>query len=90
MGLSTLVEVLDGSDHVVIRKEGKVLKVNVESEDGETVECVLPIKGALKAVRSFDGEGFRTSVAFSALRSAPRGTLVHVKDGGDEVSIRLL
>jgi hypothetical protein len=86
-----LVEVHDGSDDVVIRKDGRLLRISVKSADGESVECALPIKGAIQAVRAYDGQGFPTKAALYALRHSPRGrTLVHVKDGSDEVHIRLL
>jgi hypothetical protein len=85
-----LVEVHDGGDSVLIQKEGDVLRINVDEASGETVECNLPLKSAIKAVQSYDGHGFPTKAAFWALRRAPHGTLVHVKDGEDEVTVRLL
>jgi hypothetical protein len=85
----TLVEVHDGSEHVSIRKDGSVLKIDVEDGADETVHVKLPIAGALKAVRGYDGKGFHTQAALSGLRKAPMGTLVDVADGEDHVKIRV-
>lgn len=85
-----LVEARDGAESVIIRKEGKLLRINVEDGGGESVECNLPIRSARRAVEAYDGHGFPTKAAFWALRRAPRGTLVHVKDSHDEITIRLL
>lgn len=85
-----LVEVHDRSDDVRIEKIGDSLRIHVREAGGETVECRLPIRAALRTIRAYDGEGFPTKAAIWALRSAPRGTLVHVQDGSDEVTIRLL
>jgi len=85
-----LVEVNDQGDHVLIRKEDNVLRISVDESSGESVECNLPLKSAIKAVLAYDGHGFPTKAAFWALRRAPHGTLVHVKDGEDEVTVRLL
>ena len=85
-----LVEVHNDGDSVLIEKVGKVLRIDIENQTGESVQCRLPIQSALKAVEAYDGHGFPTKAAFWALRRAPRGTLVHVKDGADEVTVRLL
>ena len=85
-----LVEARDGAESVTISKEGKVLRINVEDGGGESVEVNVPLKGARRAVEAYDGHGFPTKAALRELRRAPRGTLVHVKDGRDEVTIRLL
>jgi hypothetical protein len=85
-----LVEVHDGDDSVLIQKVGGVLCIDVKSADGESVECNLPLRSAIKAVEAYDGHGFPTKAAFWALRRAPRGILVHVKDAQDEVTVRLL
>ena len=85
-----LVEVNDEGSSVLIRKEGPLLRINVNEASGESVECNLPLKSAIKAVEAYDGHGFPTKAAFWALRRAPHGTLVHVKDGEDEVTVKLL
>src|SRR5262245_49285795 len=81
-----LVEVHDGGSSVLIRKEGDVLRINCDEAGGESVECNLPLQSAIKAVECYDGHGFPTKAAFWALRRAPHGTLVHVKDDQDEVT----
>ena len=85
----TLVEVQQDDQHIVIRKIGKCLEVNVEDGD-ETVQCRVPLKAAERFLAAYDGHGFPTKAAIWALRGAPRGELVHVNDGEDEVSIRIL
>src|SRR5262245_23682894 len=59
-----LVEAHDRGDSVLIRKEGDVLRINVDEASGETVECNLPLRSAIKAVESYDGHGFPTKAAF--------------------------
>ena len=86
----TMVEIEDGDDSVMIRKVGDELLVDVSSRGGEQVLCRVPIKGAARVLASYDGYGFTTKSAVAALRSASRGDLVHVQDGGDTVRIRKL
>jgi hypothetical protein len=85
----TLIEVQEDDQHVMIKKVGKFLEVNVE-ERGETVHCRVPLKAAERFLASYDGQGFPTKAAIWALRGTPHGELVHVRDGGDEVSVRIL
>ncbi len=85
-----IVEVQDGGETVLIRKVGDEIHVDVNGDRGEEVTCRLPIKGALKMLRAYDGEGFNTRAAVAAIRTARRGDIVHVKDGDDEVRIRKL
>jgi len=84
-----LVEVLEGDETVLIQKIGKNIQVDVE-DGGDVVRCTLPIEGAIKMIEAYDGHGFPTKAAFGSIRTAPRGTLVHVKDSTDEVHIRVL
>jgi len=85
----TLVEVRQDDQHVVIKKIGKCLEVRVEDGE-ETVHCRVPLKAAERFLASYDGQGFPTKAAIWALRGAPHGELVHVRDGDDEVSVRIL
>ena len=85
---ATLVEVKDRDETVLIKKSGDELLIDVES-GRETVHCRVPLKSAIKMVKSFDGTGFDTKAAVSGLRRAGLGTLVHVKDGQDEVRVRM-
>jgi hypothetical protein len=41
-------------------------------------------------LESHDGRGFRTRDLVAALQAAPRGQIVHVRDGQDEVRVRIL
>ncbi len=85
----TLIEVHDAEDDVIIRKVDGVLDISVR--DGEDdVHCRVPLKSAQRLIAAYDGHGFPTKAAVWALRDAPRGELVHVTDGEDEVRIRIL
>jgi hypothetical protein len=86
----TLVEVNERDEHVLVRKVGDDLLVEVEERGNEMVSCRIPIKGVDKVLRSYDGRGFHTKSALAALRSASRGDIVHVVDGEDRVRIRKL
>ena len=83
-----LVEVQDGNESVLIRKSGDELLVDVEN-GRDIVHCRIPLKSAIKMVKSFDGIGFDTREAIAGLRRARPGTLVHVQSGDDEVRIRM-
>lgn len=86
---AVLVEVEDGNEHVLIRKEGKNLRVNVVDGADQVVDCKIPLETAMKIVRDYDGTGFHTMAALKGLGRASMGTLVHVQDGEDEVRIRM-
>lgn len=86
---AVLVEVEDGGDSVLIRKEGENILVNVTEGDRQSVECKVPLPTALEIVRAYDGTGFPTMTAIKGLRKASMGTLVHVQDGSDEIRIRM-
>lgn len=85
-----MVEVEEKDQWVQVRKEGDQLKIRVKDGDTESVEVNLPLSAAQRMVEAYDGHGFPTKAAIWALRKAPMGTLVHVKDDGDEVKIRRL
>ncbi len=85
----TIVEVAERNESVVVRKEGKCITVDV-NEPGEQVHCRIPLKSVARILAAHDGEGFRTVEAIKALRHAPRGDLIYVRDGQDEVRIRRL
>lgn len=85
----TMVEVIEDNENVLIRKVGDSLLVDV-LDGKEEVHCRLPLKSIGRILASYDGEGFSTKSAIWALRGAGRGEVVHVIDGDDEVSIRIL
>lgn len=84
-----IAEVVERDESVLVRKEGKCITVDVKDGD-EQVHCRVPLKSVARMLASYDGEGFSTSSMIRALRSAPRGDLVHVRDGQDEVRITRL
>lgn len=86
-----LVEVLERDEHVRIGKEGDALRIHVIDGRETRVDVELSFGSAMAVVRAYDDEdrGFRTSDLVGALRSMPRGEVVHVLDGADEVTIRM-
>ena len=86
---AVLVEVKDGGEHVLIRKEGNNLRVNVVDGADTVVDCKVPLKMAKKIIRDYDGTGFHTMAAIKGLGRASMGTLVHVQDGEDVVKVRM-
>jgi len=88
-----LIEVEDGNDHVRIAKEGEFLRISVDEgkAGGETVQVNVPLAMVTAMLDAYEEETgtLRTSRLVGALRAAPRGELVHVLDGKDEVSIRM-
>ncbi len=50
----------------------------------------MPVKSVARILAAHDREGFSTTGLIKALRHAPRGDLVHVRDGQDEVRITRL
>ncbi len=86
----TLVQVeQENGQNILIRKAGNCLVVDVTG-DGQDVHCRVPLAAAQRFLASYDGRGFPTKAAIWALRGAPRGELVHVNDGNDDVSVRIL
>jgi len=85
------VEVHDRDEHVKIVKEGESLRVRVIDGSRTSVDVRVPLAAAEKALDAYDREErtFDTSDLVAALGSAPRGELVHVLDGEDEVRIRM-
>jgi hypothetical protein len=84
-----LVEVVERGESVLVRKVGGNIEVDV-MDGGEEVHCTFPIEGAVQIVEAYDGHGFSTKAAIWSIRKAKHGTLVHVKDAADEVTIRVL
>jgi len=86
----TLVDVRDGESHVVVRKDGANLVVEVDDGPDQQVRCRLPLKTAEKILAGCrDGE-LRTADVLRAVQFMPGGQLVHVRDGNDEVRITKL
>lgn len=86
------VEVEDGDDHVVIAKEGGVLRISVdEGDDGARVRVNIPFESIMAMMDAYDADGqfFRTSRLVGALRTVPSGDFVSVVDGDERVRIRV-
>lgn len=81
-----LVEVRDGGDHVLIEKVGGELEIDVDTPD-EVVSVTVPFDVAIEILESCDGEVLETSRVLSALSSASRTNLVHVKTVEEEVKV---
>lgn len=85
------VEVRDRDEYVEIIKEDDDLRVHVIDGSRTTVDVRFPLAAAQKALDAYDRDErtFDTSELVAALGSAPRGELVHVLDGKDEVRISM-
>ncbi len=83
-----LVRVDEADEHVVVRKQGDVLAVDVDGRNGENVHVRLPLHAAAEILSQVEGRRLRTSAVLEALRHA-KGELVHVADGETEVRVRV-
>jgi hypothetical protein len=87
----TLVEVRDGSDHVLVRKAGRFLTVDVNDGQDE-VHCRVPLRMADRILASMTKDGRpRPRAIAGALLGLPHGDLVRVRSAdGDQVRITRL
>jgi len=83
-----LVEVEDHATRVSIVKLGSVIKIHVEDGD-DRVDVAFPLGAAQDALAGFDGKRFKTATLLAAVARNAHGDLVHVRDGEDEVRIRV-
>ena len=83
-----LVRVEEAREHVLVRKEGDTLCVDVDGGRGETVRVRLPLEAASQVLSQVDGRRVRAAAMLEALRHA-KGELVHVADGDTEVRVRI-
>jgi len=83
-----LVEVHDGDEQVLVRKVGNQIEVHV-SNGRENVDVRAPLAVVTRILESYDEERgrFRGSGLSAALGYMPRGEVVHVVDGDEEVRI---
>jgi hypothetical protein len=81
-----LVEVEDGSDHVVVEKVGDQIEVEVHGDDDD-VSVRLPLAVAARVFESYDGRTLEVADVFGALSSVSSQNLVHVRSGDDEVKV---
>lgn len=90
-GDGVYVEVLERDEYVHVSKDGDELRVRVREGNETRVDVNVSFGSILHALRAYDAEkgGFETSDLVQTLRSMPRGEIVHVLDGADEVTIRM-
>lgn len=90
-GDAVYVELTDEGEHVRVSREDDVLRVRVREGSETEVDVQLSFATARAVIRAYDRETgrFESSKLVSALRSMPRGQVVHALDGPDEVSIRM-
>lgn len=86
-----LVEVRERRNDVEVVKEGEILRVRVTEGEDSNVDLDLPLASVAAMLDAYEAERgvFRTSRLIAALKTVPRGQLVHVLDGGDQVEIRM-
>ncbi len=86
----TLAEVREADSHVLVRKEGGDLLIEVDDGPDERVRCRLPLRTARSVLhRCRDGQ-LRVDDLVRAVQFMPGGRLVHVRDGEAEVRITKL
>lgn len=87
----TLVEVREGNEHVLVRKVGKNLEVDVTDAQDE-VHCKVPLRMADRILASMAKDGRpRPRAIAGALLGMPHGELVRVRSAdGDQVRITRL
>ncbi len=83
-----LVRVDEADEHVVVRKVGDALEVDVDGRRGEEVHVRLPLQAAAEVLAQVEGGRLRTSAVLNALRHA-KGEIVHVVDGDTDVRVRV-
>ncbi len=83
----TLVEVRDGEDHVLVRKVGRDLVVDVTDAQDE-VHCRVPLRMADRVLASFSDGRVRPRDIAGALWALPHGDLVRVR-GADGEQVRI-
>jgi len=86
----TFVEIEGPDQHVVISKRDGALRVMAVDRDRARVDLTLPLGFLASAHDAYDRETglLHTGALVRALRSSPRGSLLHLVDGGTEVHVR--
>jgi hypothetical protein len=80
------VEVEGGREHVTIDKKEDILVIEVHEDDNDVLVRV-PISALQELIESYDGESFQAEDVLAALRGAPSGEWVRVRDGDDHVRV---
>lgn len=87
----TLAEVTDRDDHVLVRKSGRHLLVDVTSACGDEVHCRLPLRTAARLLETASRGRLDPDRAIRAACWMPSGRLVDVTSAnGDRVCITKL
>jgi hypothetical protein len=80
------VEVEGRDEQVTIDKLDDTLVVEVH-DGGNDVHVQVPISALVELLESYDGEAFQAADALAAVRGAPSGEWVRVRDGEDHVRV---
>jgi len=77
-------------EQVVVAKHEGALRVTAADGDRTRLELTLPLSSLALAHDAYDRETgiLHTGALVRALRGSPRGSLLHLQDGGTEVHIR--
>jgi hypothetical protein len=80
------VEVEGLREHVTIDKIDDILVIEVHEDDNDVLVRV-PVSALQELIESYDGEAFQAEDLLAALRGAPSGEWVRVRDGDDHVRV---
>lgn len=80
------VEVEGPREHVTVEKSGDTLIVEVHDGEDEVLVHV-PIAAIEELLESYDGHAFAAEDVLAAVRRAPSGEWVRVRDGADHVRV---
>jgi hypothetical protein len=88
---AALIRVESPDAKVVVAKEGDLIRVAVDADDGTLVRCALPLDGVLDALAGWDWQTLDPALLVRVLAAAPHGDLVRVEaDDGTRVAITRL
>ena len=86
-GEAEFVTVKEGDESVRIRREGDLVRVDVDGKkDGEKVRIRVPVT-VLDALLSGEGDELNVRAAVNELKTMKNGEVVRVEDGGDLVRV---
>jgi hypothetical protein len=88
VGDAELVRVESGDETVVIRKEGEIVRIEV-NDGSQHVRVNAPIRQVREFLEDCRDEPLEPSRIFRLARSLPSGPLVEVSEPGTRVSVRV-
>jgi hypothetical protein len=88
VGDAELVRVESGDQTVVIRKEGQLVRIEVD-DDSQHVRVNAPIREVREFLEDCRDEPLEPARIFRLARSLPSGPLVEVSEPGTKVSVRV-